>query len=134
MIVPPFGIVTESTIGPVPFAAQTAPADPTHDHDVIVIPACGVSVNVGVVSGGTRPNVVPEEAIAIVDVRAPTLDDAARIDAACLPQPLTTAHNGPASGDDEGAAATVGASDDPQSLGAVSPRLCFESVCSGGVD
>lgn len=42
----------------------------------------GVSVNVGVVSGGTRPNVVPEEAIAIVDVRAPTLDDAARIDAA----------------------------------------------------
>jgi len=42
----------------------------------------GVSVNVGVVSGGTRPNVVAEEAVAIVDVRAPTLDDAARIDAA----------------------------------------------------
>jgi glutamate carboxypeptidase len=42
----------------------------------------GVSVNVGVVSGGTRPNVVPEEAVAIVDVRAPTLDDAARLDAA----------------------------------------------------
>jgi len=42
----------------------------------------GVSVNVGVVRGGTRPNVVAEEAHAIVDVRAPSLDDAARVDAA----------------------------------------------------
>ncbi len=42
----------------------------------------GVSVNVGVVSGGTRPNVVAEAAHAVVDVRAPTLDDAARVDAA----------------------------------------------------
>jgi glutamate carboxypeptidase len=42
----------------------------------------GVSVNVGVVSGGTRPNVVPEEARAIVDVRAPSLADAERVDAA----------------------------------------------------
>jgi glutamate carboxypeptidase len=42
----------------------------------------GVSVNVGVVTGGTRPNVVAEEAHAIVDVRAPSLDDAARLDAA----------------------------------------------------
>ncbi|HUU36150.1 MAG TPA: M20 family metallopeptidase [Vicinamibacterales bacterium] len=42
----------------------------------------GVSVNVGVVSGGTRPNVVAEEARAVVDVRAPSLDDAARVDAA----------------------------------------------------
>ncbi len=41
----------------------------------------GVSVNVGVVSGGTRPNVVAEEAHAVVDVRAPSLDDAARVDA-----------------------------------------------------
>ncbi len=32
----------------------------------------GVSVNVGVVSGGSRPNVVAEEARAIIDVRAPT--------------------------------------------------------------
>jgi len=40
----------------------------------------GVSVNVGVVSGGTRANVVAEEARAIVDVRAPTGADAARID------------------------------------------------------
>ena len=42
----------------------------------------GVSVNAGVISGGTRPNVVPEEARAIVDVRAPSAADAARVDAA----------------------------------------------------
>ena len=57
-------------------ARQIIAVEALHDLDR------GVSVNVGVVSGGTRPNVVPEEAIAIVDVRAPTLDDAARIDAA----------------------------------------------------
>lgn len=32
----------------------------------------GISVNVGIVSGGTRPNVVAEEARAVIDVRAPT--------------------------------------------------------------
>lgn len=42
----------------------------------------GVSVNVGVVSGGTRPNVVAERARAVVDVRAPTKADAERVDAA----------------------------------------------------
>ncbi len=42
----------------------------------------GVSVNVGIVSGGTRPNVIAEEASAVVDVRAPTREDAARIEAA----------------------------------------------------
>ena len=42
----------------------------------------GVSVNAGVIAGGTRPNVVAEEALAIVDVRAPSLADAARVDAA----------------------------------------------------
>lgn len=35
-------------------------------------PARGVTVNVGVVSGGSRANVVAEEARAVVDVRAPT--------------------------------------------------------------
>ena len=57
-------------------ARQIIAVEALHDLDR------AVSVNVGVVSGGTRPNVVPEEAVAIVDVRAPTLDDAARIDAA----------------------------------------------------
>lgn len=42
----------------------------------------GVSVNVGVISGGTRPNVVAAEARAIVDARAPTAADAARVEAA----------------------------------------------------
>src|SRR5438552_11543163 len=40
----------------------------------------GVSVNVGRVSGGTRPNVIAEEARAVVDVRAPTAADARHID------------------------------------------------------
>lgn len=42
----------------------------------------GVSVNVGIVSGGSRPNVVAAEARATVDVRAPTASDAARVDTA----------------------------------------------------
>jgi glutamate carboxypeptidase len=41
-----------------------------------------ISVNVGVVAGGTRPNVVAEDARAIVDVRAPTRAAAERIEAA----------------------------------------------------
>jgi glutamate carboxypeptidase len=36
----------------------------------------GVTVNVGVVKGGTKPNVIPEEAYAEVDMRVPTLADA----------------------------------------------------------
>jgi glutamate carboxypeptidase len=42
----------------------------------------GISVNVGVVSGGTRANVVAEQARAIVDARAPTRAGAARIESA----------------------------------------------------
>jgi len=42
----------------------------------------GISVNVGIVSGGSRPNVVAEEARAVVDVRAPTRDAADAIEAA----------------------------------------------------
>src|SRR4051812_39593522 len=36
----------------------------------------GISVNVGVVRGGTKPNVIPEEAYAEVDMRVPTVADA----------------------------------------------------------
>ncbi|QPF84798.1 M20 family metallopeptidase [Bradyrhizobium genosp. L] len=36
----------------------------------------GISVNVGVVKGGTKPNVIAEEATAEVDLRVPTLADA----------------------------------------------------------
>jgi glutamate carboxypeptidase len=42
-------------------------------------PKRGISVNVGVVRGGTRPNVIPEEAHAEVDARLPTIADADEI-------------------------------------------------------
>jgi glutamate carboxypeptidase len=44
--------------------------------------ARGVSINVGVISGGTRPNVVAPFARAVIDARAPAKADADRIDAA----------------------------------------------------
>lgn len=44
----------------------------------------GISVNVGQISGGTRPNVVASQAQAVVDVRIPTVADAQRISAAIL--------------------------------------------------
>jgi glutamate carboxypeptidase len=40
----------------------------------------GVTVNPGVIAGGTRTNVVAAEAVAHVDVRAPRLGDAATLD------------------------------------------------------
>jgi glutamate carboxypeptidase len=45
-------------------------------------PARGVSVNVTVVSGGSRTNVIPDQARASIDVRVPTMEDARRIEAA----------------------------------------------------
>ena len=45
-------------------------------------PANGVSVNVGVIEGGTQPNVVAAASSALVDIRVPTLETAARIDQA----------------------------------------------------
>jgi glutamate carboxypeptidase len=39
-------------------------------------PKRGITLNVGVVKGGTRPNVIAEEAYAEVDLRVPTLADA----------------------------------------------------------
>lgn len=49
--------------------------------DALADPACGVTVNVGMVEGGSRPNVVAEQARAVVDVRAATADDARRVEA-----------------------------------------------------
>jgi glutamate carboxypeptidase len=40
----------------------------------------GISVNVGVVSGGTRVNVIPAWAEALVDIRVPTGEEARRIE------------------------------------------------------
>jgi glutamate carboxypeptidase len=42
----------------------------------------GISVNVGIVTGGSRPNVVAEEARATIDVRAPTREAADAVEAA----------------------------------------------------
>jgi len=44
----------------------------------------GISVNVGVVRGGTRPNVIAEEAYAEVDLRVPTISDSKELTAKIL--------------------------------------------------
>ncbi len=45
-------------------------------------PELGTTLNVGKVSGGTAANVIAAEATATIDLRASTLDEAARVDAA----------------------------------------------------
>ncbi len=45
-------------------------------------PDRGLTINVGVIEGGTRPNVVAEQARAVVDVRIGKLEDAAKIEQA----------------------------------------------------
>lgn len=50
--------------------------------DALQDPAHGVTVTAGVITGGTRANVVPDEARAIVDARANTASDAQRVDRA----------------------------------------------------
>ncbi len=45
-------------------------------------PAAGISVNVGQIDGGVRPNVVAPSSKAVVDVRVPTQADGQRIEAA----------------------------------------------------
>jgi glutamate carboxypeptidase len=53
-------------------------------------PARGVTVNVGTVDGGTSPNVVAQRCSAVVDVRAPTPEDARRVEESILSlQPAT---------------------------------------------
>lgn len=47
-------------------------------------PETGTTVNVGVISGGTRPNVVPAGAAAHVDLRVRTLGEAQRLEASIL--------------------------------------------------
>ncbi|MCS6888036.1 M20 family metallopeptidase [Chloroflexus sp.] len=64
-------------------------------HQILAVnalanPALGTTVNVGVVGGGTRPNVVPAEAWMDVDVRVWTQAEAARIEAGMAAlQPVT---------------------------------------------
>ena len=42
----------------------------------------GITVNVGTIDGGLRPNVIAPEAVAVVDVRVPTRADGEEVDAA----------------------------------------------------
>jgi glutamate carboxypeptidase len=58
-------------------------------HQILAVgaladPVLGTTVNVGVIQGGTTPNVVPAEATAAIDVRASTLGEADRISGAIL--------------------------------------------------
>jgi glutamate carboxypeptidase len=45
-------------------------------------PVHGVTINVGVITGGSRPNVVADRAAARIDVRVQTMEDAVRLDRA----------------------------------------------------
>ncbi|MGJ5024318.1 M20 family metallopeptidase [Bradyrhizobium oligotrophicum] len=54
-------------------------ANVIHALEALNDPARGITVNVGVVRGGTRPNVIAEEAYAEVDARLPTPADAEEI-------------------------------------------------------
>ncbi|GLH77761.1 carboxypeptidase [Bradyrhizobium sp. SSBR45G] len=54
-------------------------ANVIHALEALNDPARGITVNVGVVRGGTRPNVIAEEAYAEVDARLPTPADADEI-------------------------------------------------------
>jgi len=46
----------------------------------------GISVNVGIISGGSRPNVVADEARAVIDVRAATNQEATMVSSALMRQ------------------------------------------------
>ena len=64
-------------------------------HQVLALQALngtieGVTVNVGTVQGGERPNIVPDRAVAQIDVRAPSAAAVAEIEAA-LGQACATA-------------------------------------------
>jgi glutamate carboxypeptidase len=54
-------------------------ANVIHALEAMNDPKRGITVNVGVVKGGTRPNVIAEEAFAEVDARLPTIADADEI-------------------------------------------------------
>jgi glutamate carboxypeptidase len=45
-------------------------------------PDRGITINVGVISGGSRTNVIADRASAMIDVRVPTMEDAARLEGA----------------------------------------------------
>ncbi len=66
------------------------------DLHAIADPERGTTVNVGIVRGGTRPNVVAAEAVAEIDLRVRTADEARRADTRIRTRPTfvagTTVH------------------------------------------
>jgi glutamate carboxypeptidase len=77
------GVSAHAGIAP----AQGANAVHELAHQVVALQALqdlarGLSVNVTVVSGGTRTNVIPDSARALIDVRVPTMEDAERVERA----------------------------------------------------
>lgn len=50
----------------------------------------GISVNVGIIEGGLRPNVIAPQSKAVVDVRVPSMDDAHEVEQAILGLQPTT--------------------------------------------
>ncbi len=71
------GLAPEDGINAIMALAAMLPA-----IDALNDPDNGVTVNVGVIHGGVRPNVVPAVCEALVDVRVPTAVDGRRVDAA----------------------------------------------------
>jgi glutamate carboxypeptidase len=74
------GVAAHAGIAP----AQGANAVHELAHQIVALQrlqdaARGLSVNVTVVSGGQRSNVIPDHARAVIDVRVPTLHDADRV-------------------------------------------------------
>jgi glutamate carboxypeptidase len=58
-------------------------------HQILAVQALqdlerGISVSVNVVSGGTRTNVIPAEARALIDVRIPSAEDGRRVESALV--------------------------------------------------
>ncbi len=57
-------------------------AEQIHEIEALADPAHGMTLNVGVLEGGTRANVVAAQARAVIDARALTIADATRVDTA----------------------------------------------------
>jgi glutamate carboxypeptidase len=100
----------------------------------------GVSVNVGVISGGSRANVVAEEARAVIDARAPTRADADAITAAIQalhptrPRTRLTVRGGFERPPMERTAATVDLFARAASLSSLFGRELAEGGAGGGSD
>lgn len=75
------GIASHAGVNPAAGAsAITEIARQVLDLQRLADPARGLTINVGVIDGGTRPNVVAESARAVVDVRIAHLEDAEGIE------------------------------------------------------